>query len=351
MLLTFRATGRAGEVALSTWNQASWDYDLNMLRLSWKNIKTGVDEPMLLCGHKSSYLLDVFFAFGIYWIYGNSRSPWIIESFNKVYENGADGALAKKLTEAIHKVRDRVEGLPYDATMKGLRSGSNQAIFRKAGIEAALCNGGWVGSDTAAGSNKGFEYLHVEIIYIMEAQLALSDVKGDMLYPPRVDCLIGRDIPSTSIAITVVQVDLWIDQMFVLPTDEFRKGGDLRQLARTCFATFLMYLGDFINDFGKTSRVGSTILAKIRETTLTFDDAKDLGRIIRRDYVQINAACSMLSESLIKPVVDSQREVVETLTVLKDEVREVRSDLKIFAEKISSDVQVMIATYYARPYI
>ena len=343
MLLTFRATGRAGEVGLSTWNQASWDYDLNMLRLSWKNTKTGVDEPMLLCGHKSSYLLDVFFAFGIFWIYGNSRSPWMLESFYKVYEYGADGALAKKLTEAIHKVQDRVEGLPLDATMKGLRSGSNQTIFRVAGIEPALCNGGWVGSDTAAGSNKGFEYLHAEDVYIFRAQLALSGIKGDNLYPPRLDCLTGK--------VTEVQVDLWIDQMLMLPTDEFRKGGDLRQLARTCFATFLMYLDDFINDFGKESRVGLTILAKIRQTTLTFDDAKDLGRMIRRDYAHINAACSMLSESLIKPVVDSQAEVVETLTVLKDEVRELKSDLRSKIEKISSDVQVMIATYYARPYI
>ena len=41
MVTTFLAVGRQGDVACSSWNSMTWDYDLQNVTMDWKEVKNG----------------------------------------------------------------------------------------------------------------------------------------------------------------------------------------------------------------------------------------------------------------------------------------------------------------------
>ena len=118
-MLTWRATGRAGECGVSTFRTATYDYDHEMLRVLWPNKKIGTQEPMLFAGHLTSYLLNVDFAFAVYWCFGPPNSQWMVEP---LYLRSDSAGVADELTRQIHRAAKSIEGLPDDATVKGIRS-------------------------------------------------------------------------------------------------------------------------------------------------------------------------------------------------------------------------------------
>jgi hypothetical protein len=58
IVTTFLAVGRAGEIACSSRNSVSWDYDLENLIMDWKELKTGDTDKMNFFSDASSKLLS-----------------------------------------------------------------------------------------------------------------------------------------------------------------------------------------------------------------------------------------------------------------------------------------------------
>ena len=74
MLTTFLAVGRAGEVALSSWNSVSWDYEQNNLIMDWKELKTGDTDKMNFFVDAETKLTDFYHSLSCYLILGGGNS-------------------------------------------------------------------------------------------------------------------------------------------------------------------------------------------------------------------------------------------------------------------------------------
>jgi hypothetical protein len=97
IVTTFLAVGRAGEIACSSWNSVSWDYDLENLIMDWKELKTGDTDKMNFFSDASSKLLDFYHSLACYLILGGGNSAltassdanWIIPDLARNQETAA----------------------------------------------------------------------------------------------------------------------------------------------------------------------------------------------------------------------------------------------------------------------
>jgi hypothetical protein len=197
-------------------------------------------------------------------------------------------------------------GLPDTATVKGIRNASAQFLLVNAGIEACLANGGWLSNFSLSGINKGFEYLGFDETLIVKSQLALSgaiNLKGKM-HAPRLDVIYGAKT-------TKENVDLWIDLLFDLPTTQFKKGGNLRAVAETVFATFMMHCEEFFNEFG--NQLSNTSNTNIATTQITLRLSNiglpkklvfEYGQLIKDDYNMRNLHLTIDYKDPLGPVVE-----------------------------------------------
>ena len=97
MVTTFLALGRAGEIACSSWNVLSWDYELEDLIIDWKEIKTGDTDKMNSFSDASSQLLDFHHSLACYLIFDGGKSAltassdanWIVPDLARIQETAA----------------------------------------------------------------------------------------------------------------------------------------------------------------------------------------------------------------------------------------------------------------------
>ena len=157
LVMLFHAVGRSSEVAVTTWDSASWDEERQMLVFDWGELKVGQQYIMTL--HPSAdvedgWVLDSFHSLGCYLLCAPSKHKASasaeeagINFMFPSYVNMADGGCAAKVTRTIEKCRDggKVEGIPDDLTSHGLRvSAADEMMFNVyLPFFAAIARGGW----------------------------------------------------------------------------------------------------------------------------------------------------------------------------------------------------------------
>ena len=113
IVTTFLAVGRAGEVACSSWNSVSWDYDLQNLIMDWKEMKTGDTDKMNFFSDATSKLMDFYHALSCYLILGGGNSTltassdanWIIPDLARNQETAAS-VMTKYVRSALESSED-----------------------------------------------------------------------------------------------------------------------------------------------------------------------------------------------------------------------------------------------------
>lgn len=113
LVTTFLAIGRSGEVACSSWNSVSWDYDLENLVMDWKEMKTGDTDKINFFSDASSKLLDFYHALACYLILGGGNSTltassdanWMIPDLARNQET-ASAVMTKYVRAALESTSD-----------------------------------------------------------------------------------------------------------------------------------------------------------------------------------------------------------------------------------------------------
>ena len=122
----FSACGRSGEVAVSAWDNMTFDADKEVLCNYWGDLKNGTQYEMMYLNDAKDYPIDVPHAFACNLIIGGhgghkaSASPaeagvhWMFPG----YYDMADGGAASKVSRIIDKCREggEVDGIPVDST-------------------------------------------------------------------------------------------------------------------------------------------------------------------------------------------------------------------------------------------
>jgi len=241
-----------------------------------------------------------------------TESQWIVQQLQERASPGSSG-VADELTRQVHRVSRHVEGLPDSATVRGIRSASAQFLLLKGGIEVALSSGGWFSNYSLSSLSRGFEYLGLEESLVVKAQLALSGAKNleGKYSAPRLSVVYfhtGKD-----------ELDLLIDCVFSLPTEEFKIGGNLRAFAEVVFATFLMHFQEFYEDYGTSNLIVKTVTMKLLRFDLSLSTVFQLGKLIKEDYTLRNVGLTVDTKQPIP-------HIVENLAV---QLSDVKVDLKV----------------------
>ena len=117
------------------------------------------------------------------------------------------------------------------------------------------------------------------------------------MHAPRLDVIYGETT-------TKENVNLWIDLLFVLPTTQFKKGGDLRAVAETVFATFMMHCEEFFNEIGNQAIATKQIIRKLSDVNLSNKQVFEYGKIIKNDYNMRNLHLTIDYKEPLGPVVE-----------------------------------------------
>ena len=70
LIMLWQAIGRTGEVALSSWNDAHWNEQIDNLQSVWKDVKTSKEYCMTFFGDQCSFAMNFYHAVGCYFAMG-----------------------------------------------------------------------------------------------------------------------------------------------------------------------------------------------------------------------------------------------------------------------------------------
>ena len=112
MVTTFLAVGRSGEVACSSWNSVTWDYDLQNVTMDWKELKTGDADQIIFFSDATTKLLDFYHSMACYLILGGGNSAltatsdanWLIPDLARSHDTAAS-VMTKYVRSALSSSR------------------------------------------------------------------------------------------------------------------------------------------------------------------------------------------------------------------------------------------------------
>ena len=113
MVTTFLAVGRSGEVACSSWNSVTWDYDLQNVTMDWKELKTGDADQIIFFSDATTKLLDFYHSMACYLILGGGNSAltatsdanWLIPDLARSHDTAAS-VMTKYVRSALSSSND-----------------------------------------------------------------------------------------------------------------------------------------------------------------------------------------------------------------------------------------------------
>jgi hypothetical protein len=145
--ITFAAVGRAGEIANTTWNSATWDRDVECLCLDWTEKKTSRVKLMTFFPDSKYFELDVYHSLACYLIaggtaaYSEDSENWI---FPKLAGLSQPSNHVSKILKDIESTK-KVKGLFEDVSGTCLRVGATNQMANHPRVELThvIQRGGW----------------------------------------------------------------------------------------------------------------------------------------------------------------------------------------------------------------
>lgn len=145
LVMTFLASGRAGEAGSATWNLASWDDILQNLYFDWSQSKSGKQKGISFVSDYEGYDMDFFHSLGCYFIcsFGQKdhmkndyENHWILPEISVLEKSGTSKKISLFLQDltttggSSEYSRSVIPTLPCDVSGNSLRVGSiNEAVW------------------------------------------------------------------------------------------------------------------------------------------------------------------------------------------------------------------------------
>ena len=163
VIMQYMSAGRASEVGLVLWDSAFFNFDEQVLQVTWIESKTSSQKMMSFCNHKESYDLCPFFSFFMYMISGMGISV----HFEKqcVFPSLTPSNAAATITKILRSGLTNVTGVQKDLSSKDLRYSAANTMLLNAGIEVCVALGG---SDIEVMTDRktGAMYVYILVLFI-----------------------------------------------------------------------------------------------------------------------------------------------------------------------------------------
>ena len=168
VVMQFMSAGRASEVALVRWSFTSWNFDEQLLEVTWFESKTCSQKMMAFSNHRTSYDLCLFFSLFMYMITNGRGFSSAFEDqtiFPALTPQNAAATISKSLRSGLAGI----QGLQRDLSSKDLRYAAANLMLLNAGIEVCVALGGW-GIDTMTARSTGSMYIYIMVLFTLICQ-------------------------------------------------------------------------------------------------------------------------------------------------------------------------------------
>lgn len=312
LILTFLSVGRGGEIKFLRYDEMWWDAYFQCPDATWTEMKTLKQSSMLYGPDSASYMCDFYHSLGCFYLVedglfrlgrGRTIDKYVFPDLHK-YQNSS---VAKLLSNILKK--HTADSLKKSTSVKGLRIGSTTTMAAHPSVTLVeqISRGGW------SSGSKTDVYTESVPALNLPGLLALLGWKDPhaLVYPPRLECL-DYD--------TLLAVERFIEEAFVVSMDRFKDGGDLHLLLRTCTASLIMYFCPMMKDFGSCNAAVSKMISAATTAKIGDDPVKTLARwskVLQDDFHGRNLQKSQ------KPNNDAQIERLNNhVSELKREITE-----------------------------
>ena len=294
--LTFNAIGRAGELSWASLSLTEWNFIENILYCEWNEHKTARQSAMNFYPDHHDYRLDVYFLFGIYFMFGagsaaTTKPTYLSElTKRKVDQKSASYIFPTLITNAsqialrcVSDLKGKIESLPANGsyTAKSLLYGGLQEVVCATGDEAAgVFRGGWW--------NHRYEhtyhaYMSGCLTLLRRAGMAISGFSKftDRVYGPSMTVIFESLNEEDKSLLKAFMKELFITEHNYI--EQF----SLQLFADMMFASILRYLEDFAVKYSKKHFIVLELLLKGRDYNYTYEIFITWGSMIS-EYIRKN---------------------------------------------------------------
>jgi hypothetical protein len=254
--LNFQSVGRTAELSYVIWEAIVWDWLEGGFTIDWSMRKVGAEKIISFANDSSEYIIDVYWLMACYLLTGaglNKRGFHDEDRF--VFPRlAAAAAPSTTLGAMFNKYVGSQHSFKNNYSMISVRRGPISTIVSDrddGGIETSMSRSGHkIGKEVGGATDEYVEW-----------NFTLNGVGGRILgaWPnPRNHVKCPSLAPVRELDdVNNVQLNNFITLVFHLVdlgprfiiTEDKETSGDLKPLMEACFATFVMYLPEFVADF------------------------------------------------------------------------------------------------------
>jgi hypothetical protein len=319
IVINWLAVGRAGEVALMTWNCLSLPTSGEYLTADWAQKKTSTFQPMSFFPDRSSYEIDYLHCLASYLITSRGKLGEQTFIFSQLQKMRAP---ATKLTTWL-KEKDK-EKVNYVGTSLRIGAANQMANTRDVELHHIIARGGW----ECQGINNVFTYL---------LQLFESVNVGGRALAGWTDCKTGAHLPRLVFMTESNRRDIEnvASHLFGQNVAIFRGFSSgctaITGLLHAMLASLLMYFDDVVKEWGPKSLIIQQISEAASQSNIPHLTLLMWGRLVNADFKKRNLDNISSSDILDQvgnlrtelevfrsTVVDSLQGLTEAIQALKD---------------------------------
>eukprot|EP01138_Halocafeteria_seosinensis_P012864 gb/GECG01013141.1/.p1 GENE.gb/GECG01013141.1/~~gb/GECG01013141.1/.p1 ORF type:complete len:705 (+),score=90.99 gb/GECG01013141.1/:1-2115(+) len=294
LVINWLAVGRAGEVALMSWNCLLLPTDADYLIADWAQQKTSSFQMMSFFPDRTHYEIDYLHSLASYLLATRSRNGERSFIFPELQ---AVKAPATKLTAWL-KEKD-VQQVDYRGT--SLRIGATNQLANTRGVELhhIIARGGW----DFEGVNNVFHYLLQILQNVNVGGRALSGWS---------DCKSGAYLPRLVFMNTenAATIDRLLYFLFGAYLVIFQENPKITGLLHAMLASLLMYYEDVYADWGKDSFIIQQIATAATDANIDYKCLLEWGRAVKKDFKSRNID-NVESTEMLDQVQQLRKENVE----------------------------------------
>lgn len=313
LVTTYNAAARGGEIKFSTWRDVEWDYHFNCPQAWWTRMKTLVKQLLMFQCYRDGWICDFYHSFGCFFATGglirrqnDDASRRNMKRIFPSLNSKTNKAVARMMTDLIKRYCD--ENLKPLTSSRSLRVGAITELKVNPHV-----------SETEAGYAGGFSSKDNSGIYLRPPPsmgVTTANALNNWPTPRRHDVspptlLILATKANLSSAELKMRLETLLATIFPSTLKDFTKDGEregrLYVLAKTCFASMLMYHEEVNKELGRTNRISRAIVNAFKIAFETGDDriAERIivkwGKHIRDDYNYVNNRSICIANEGIDP--------------------------------------------------
>eukprot|EP01138_Halocafeteria_seosinensis_P014020 gb/GECG01014317.1/.p1 GENE.gb/GECG01014317.1/~~gb/GECG01014317.1/.p1 ORF type:complete len:655 (+),score=74.53 gb/GECG01014317.1/:1-1965(+) len=317
IVINWLAVGRAGEVALMTWNCLSLPITGEYLTADWAQKKTSTFQPMSFFPDRSNYEIDCLHCFGTYLI--TSRGNYGEQNFIFPQLQRIKAPATKLTTWLKEKDEDQVN---YVGTSLRIGASNQMANTRDVELHHIIARGGW----ECQGINNVFHYL---------LQLFESINVGGRALAGWTDCKTGAYLPRLVFMTEDNRKDIetFLTHLFGQNTAIFRDISSgctpITGLLHAMLASLLMYFDDVLTDWGSKSHIIQQITDAASESGIQYFTLLMWGRLVKTDFNERNL------DSI------SSSDILDQAGKLRSEIHELRSTVVNSLQGLTEEIKVL----------